>query len=116
MRAPSAINSQRRALRREAAPLYWVVAGVYRALGQPSANAARAVSAAAVLSLWCLYAWAARAGRRRAGTVAAVMLASSVQFTVSTHWVLIDPLLMLFTALAAWAAWERLRGRGRRAR
>ncbi|MFO1402876.1 MAG: phospholipid carrier-dependent glycosyltransferase [Steroidobacteraceae bacterium] len=96
----------------EKPPLYyWVVAGVYRALGQPSANAARAVSAAAgLLSLWCLYAWAARAGRRRAGLVAAVMLASSVQFTVSTHWVLIDPLLMLFTTLASWAAWERLRG------
>jgi 4-amino-4-deoxy-L-arabinose transferase-like glycosyltransferase len=98
----------------EKPPLYyWVVAGVFRVLGHPSADAARAVSAlAGMLSLLCLYAWAVRAGRRRAGLLAVLMLASSVQFTLSTHWVLIDPLLMLFTTLAAWAGWERLRGTG----
>ncbi len=36
------------------------------------------------------------------------MLATSLQFMVSTHWVLIDPLLMLSTTVAAWAAWELL--------
>jgi 4-amino-4-deoxy-L-arabinose transferase-like glycosyltransferase len=99
----------------EKPPLYyWVVAGVFRALGHPSADAARAVSAlAGLLSALCVYAWAARAGRRRAGLIAAAMLATSVQFLVSTHWVLIDPLLMLFTTLAAWAGWELFAGSAR---
>jgi 4-amino-4-deoxy-L-arabinose transferase-like glycosyltransferase len=35
---------------------------------------------------------------------AALALATSVQFMVSSHWVLIDPLLMLFTTLALYAA------------
>ena len=98
----------------EKPPLYyWVVAGVFRALGHPSADAARAVSAlAGLLCALCVYFWAARAGQRRAGFIAAMMLATSVQFLVSTHWVLIDPLLMLFTTLAAWAGWELLAGTG----
>jgi 4-amino-4-deoxy-L-arabinose transferase-like glycosyltransferase len=98
----------------EKPPLYyWVVAGVFRGLGHPSADAARAVSAlAGLLSALCVYCWAVRAGQRRAGLIAATMLATSVQFMVSTHWVLIDPLLMLFTTLAAWAGWELLAGTG----
>ena len=98
----------------EKPPLYyWVVAGVFRGLGHPSANAARAVSAlAGLLTVLCVYLWAARAGQRRAGILAALLLATSVQFLMSTHWVLIDPLLMLFTTLAAWAGWESLAGTG----
>lgn len=96
----------------EKPPLYyWVVAGVHRVVGEPSVTAARAVSAVSGLAtLLCLYGWAARAGRRRAGFLAAFMLATSLQFLVSTHWILIDPLLMLFTTLAAWAGWELLFG------
>lgn len=99
----------------EKPPLYyWVIAGVFRAAGQPSGDLARAVSSLAGLAtLLAVVAWAARAGRREAGLLAALLLATSVQFLVSTHWVLIDPLLMLFTTLAAWAGWERLAGRGR---
>ena len=40
------------------------------------------------------------------------MLATSVQFMLTSHWILIDPMLMLFTTAAAWAAWELLRGTG----
>jgi 4-amino-4-deoxy-L-arabinose transferase-like glycosyltransferase len=101
----------------EKPPLYyWTVAGVFTLLGEPSATAARSVSAvAAFLTLLAVYLW----GRREFGVTAALAacigLASSVQFMISTHWVLIDPLLMLFTTLAAWAGWELIRN-GRRGR
>lgn len=91
----------------EKPPLYyWVVAAVYRLGGGPSALAARAVSVVAGLAtLAVLFFWGSSAYSRGAGVLAALMLASSVQFLVSTHWVLIDPVLMLTTTIAAWAAW-----------
>lgn len=94
----------------EKPPLYyWVVAAVYRLSGGPSVLAARAVSVTAgVATLLLLLQWGARAHSRTAGLIAAAMLATSLQFVVSTHWVLIDPLLMLATTAAAWAAWELL--------
>ena len=71
--------------------------------------AARAVSVAAGwATLLLLLHWGAAARSLRAGLISACLLATSVQFIVSTHWVLIDPLLMLTTTLAAWAAWELL--------
>jgi 4-amino-4-deoxy-L-arabinose transferase-like glycosyltransferase len=94
----------------EKPPLYyWTVAAVFRLTGGPSVLGARAVSvAAAVATLAMLVIWGSAAHSRAAGWLAALMLASSVQFLVSSHWVLIDPLLMMTTTLAAWAAWELL--------
>jgi 4-amino-4-deoxy-L-arabinose transferase-like glycosyltransferase len=94
----------------EKPPLYyWVVAGVYRIAGRASVSAARGVSVVAgFATLLLLWHWAASALSARAGLISACMLASSLQFTVSTHWILIDPLLMLSTTTAAWAAWELL--------
>jgi 4-amino-4-deoxy-L-arabinose transferase-like glycosyltransferase len=94
----------------EKPPLYyWVVAGAYRLTGGPSVLAARAVSVIAGLAtLLLLWHWGCAAHSRRAGLISACMLATSLQFMVSTHWVLIDPLLMLSTTAAAWAAWTLL--------
>jgi len=94
----------------EKPPLYyWVVAAAYRLEGGPSALAARSVSAAAGLgTLWLLYCWVRRARSRGAALTAVFMLATSEQFLVSSHWVLLDPLLVLMTTLAAWAAWTLL--------
>jgi 4-amino-4-deoxy-L-arabinose transferase-like glycosyltransferase len=94
----------------EKPPLYyWTVAAVFRLTGGPSVAAARAVSvASAAATLTLLLAWGSAAHSRAAGWLAALMLASSTQFLVSSHWVLIDPLLMLTTTLAAWSAWELL--------
>jgi 4-amino-4-deoxy-L-arabinose transferase-like glycosyltransferase len=99
----------------EKPPLYyWTVAAVFRLTGGASVAGARAVSvAAAAATLALLVAWGSAAHSRAAGWLAALMLASSAQFLVSTHWVLIDPLLMLTTTLAAWAAWELLARRER---
>jgi 4-amino-4-deoxy-L-arabinose transferase-like glycosyltransferase len=96
----------------EKPPLYyWVVAGAYRLAGTPSALTARLVSViAGVATLMLVFVWAARGHSTLAGVLAALMLATSLQFTVSTHWVLLDPLLMLFTTLAAWSAWRLLAG------
>lgn len=97
----------------EKPPLYyWAVAAAYRVGGGPSALAARLVSVLAGLAtLWLVFLWGARGHSRLAGALAAVMLATSLQFAVSTHWVLLDPLLMLFTTAATWAAWGLLDGR-----
>ncbi|HEY6452949.1 MAG TPA: phospholipid carrier-dependent glycosyltransferase [Steroidobacteraceae bacterium] len=94
----------------EKPPLYyWTVAAVYRLTGGASVLGARAVSVAAgVATLALVVAWGTAAHSRAAGWLAALMLATSVQFMVSSHWVLLDPLLMLCTTLAAWAAWELL--------
>lgn len=101
----------------EKPPLYyWTVAAVFRLSGGATALAARSVSAAAALAtLALLVAWGASAHSRAAGWLAALMLATSAQFVVSTHWVLLDPLLMLATTAAAWTAWELLAGRDRTA-
>ena len=94
----------------EKPPLYyWLVAAVYRLTGGPSVLAARSVSVVAGLAtLTLLLHWGSRAHSRSAGLISTCMLATSLQFVVSTHWVLIDPLLMLSTTVAAWAAWELL--------
>jgi 4-amino-4-deoxy-L-arabinose transferase-like glycosyltransferase len=96
----------------EKPPLYyWVVAGVFRATGGASVAAARAVSVMAGLAtLALLYAWAAAAHSRGAALASTFMLATSVQFLSSSHMVLLDPLLMLSTTLAAWAGWWLLAG------
>ncbi len=94
----------------EKPPLYyWTVAALFRVSGGPSVIAARAVSvAAAAATLAILVLWGGAAHSRAAGWLSALMLATCVQFLVSAHWVLIDPMLMLTTTLAAWAAWELL--------
>jgi 4-amino-4-deoxy-L-arabinose transferase-like glycosyltransferase len=97
----------------EKPPLYyWTVAGIF-ALTGPTAAAARSVSAAAgFLTLLVVFLWGRREFSTRVGMLASLGLATSVQFMISTHWVLIDPLLMLFTTLAAWAGWELIGRRG----
>jgi len=94
----------------EKPPLYyWTVAAVFRLTGGASVLGARAVSVVAGLAtLLLLVLWGSVAHSRAAGWLAALMLASSLQFLVSWHWVLIDPLLMLCTTMAAWSAWELL--------
>jgi 4-amino-4-deoxy-L-arabinose transferase-like glycosyltransferase len=94
----------------EKPPLYyWTVAALFRLSGGPSVLAARSVSVlAGAATLALLVAWGTAAHSRAAGWLSALMLATCVQFMISTHWVLIDPLLMLCTTAAAWAAWELL--------
>lgn len=101
----------------EKPPLYyWTVAGAYALAGKPSAAAARSVSAiAAFATLLILFLWGRREFSSATGLAACLGLASSVQFMISTHWVLIDPMLMLFTTIAAWAGWELIKN-GRKPR
>ena len=101
----------------EKPPLYyWTVAAVYSLTGGASATAARSVSAvAAFLTLLVLFLWGRREFSDGTALAACVGLATSVQFMISTHWVLIDPMLMLFTTVAAWAGWELIKN-GRRPR
>jgi len=99
----------------EKPPLYyWVVATVFQVTGGASVWAARSVSiVSSLLTLLLVYFWGRREFSPRVGALAAIGLVTSVQFMISSHWVLIDPLLMLFMSAATWAAWELLaRGGG----
>jgi 4-amino-4-deoxy-L-arabinose transferase-like glycosyltransferase len=98
----------------EKPPLYyWTVASIFALTGEASAPLARSVSmGASFLTLLIVFLWGRREFSSDVGLVAAIGLAASVQFMISSHWVLIDPLLMLFTTLAAWAGWELVQGRG----
>jgi len=101
----------------EKPPLYyWTVAGVFALAGGSSAAAARAVSiAAGFLTLLVVFVWGRREFSAGVGAAAALGLATSTQFMISSHWVLIDPLVMLFTTVALWAANRLVRGEGGRA-
>lgn len=97
----------------EKPPLYyWLVAAAFRVTGGPSVRVARGVSALlSLLTLVVLYAWTARAASRAVALVAVALLGTSVQFLLTAHWVLLDPLLMLCCSLAAWAGWEVVEGK-----
>jgi 4-amino-4-deoxy-L-arabinose transferase-like glycosyltransferase len=101
----------------EKPPLYyWTVAGVFATTGHISPATARSVSAmAAFLTLVLVFLWGRREFSAAAGGIAALGLATSTRFMISTHWVLIDPLLMLFTTVALWAGWELVKTGGRTA-
>lgn len=95
----------------EKPPLYyWSVASVFSLTGNVSPTMARSVSAlAAFLTLLIVFAWGRRECSTAVGIVAALGMATSERFLVSSHWVLSDPLLMLFTTAALWTGWELLR-------
>jgi len=96
----------------EKPPLYyWTVAAGYSVLGGPSAAAARAVSALAAFgTLAIVLFWGGRMFSPIVGLAAAVGLATSAQFMWTSHWIVMDSLLMLFTTAALWAAHELLQG------
>src|SRR5262249_60548175 len=96
----------------EKPPLYyWTVAGAYALSGGPSAAAARAVSALAAFgTLAIVLFWGGRAFSPVVGLAAAVGLATSAQFMWTSHWIVMDSLLMLFTTAALWAAHELVLG------
>ena len=101
----------------EKPPLYyWTVAGVFALTGKVSPATARSVSAvSAFLTLLLVFLWGRREFSAAVGAVAAIGLATSARFLISTHWVIIDPLLMLFTTGALWAGWSLINGAGRQA-
>jgi 4-amino-4-deoxy-L-arabinose transferase-like glycosyltransferase len=94
----------------EKPPLYyWALAGSYAIAGTSQASA-RAVSGLfGLLTLVVLFFWARRAAGSLAAHTAVFLLAVSVQFFQSTHWVLLDPPLMAFVTVALWGAWEAVR-------
>jgi 4-amino-4-deoxy-L-arabinose transferase-like glycosyltransferase len=96
----------------EKPPLYyWTVATAYSLSGGPSAAAARAVSAlAAFATLAIVLFWGGRVFSPVVGLAAAVALATSAQFMWTSHWIVMDSLLMLFTTAALWAAHELVLG------
>lgn len=98
----------------EKPPLYyWTVAGVFGVFDGASPALARSVSAvASFLTLLIVFLWGRRDFTTGVGLLAAFGLATSAQFLVSSHWVLIDPLLMLFVTAACWSGWELIRNQG----
>jgi 4-amino-4-deoxy-L-arabinose transferase-like glycosyltransferase len=94
---------------------YWLGAGLFALAGGPSVWAARLLSAlCGLLTLLVLYRWGIRAASPSTGLVSVVMMATSSVFLYATHWIILDPLLMLWMTLAAWAGYELIAGGGRR--
>ncbi len=94
---------------------YWLGAGLFALTGGPSVWAARLLSAlCGLLTLLVLYRWGIRAASPAIGLASVVMMATSSVFLYATHWIILDPLLMLWMTLAAWAGYEVLAGGGRR--
>jgi len=93
----------------EKPPLYyWALSAAYAIAGGPSPAAARALSGLmAFLTLLAAYFWARRSASEHVAHMAVFMLATSVQFFQCAHWVLMDPMLMLFLTLASWAGFEQ---------
>ncbi len=90
---------------------YWLGATLFAATGGASIWAARLLSAlAGLLTLWVLYRWGLRAGSSALGLTSAVLFATSSVFLYATHWIILDPLLMLWMTLAAWAGYEVVAG------
>jgi len=96
----------------EKPPLYyWAVAGAYALSGGPSPAAARAVSAAAAFAtLLLVFYWGRAVFSPAVGLVAAAGLATSAQFMWTSHSIVMDSLLMLFTTAALFAAHTLVRG------
>jgi 4-amino-4-deoxy-L-arabinose transferase-like glycosyltransferase len=113
---PSVVPSLNGEVFIEKPPLYyWTVASVFALLGERSAMAARGVScAASFLTLLLVFFWGRRAFSAGVGVAAALGLATSAQFMITAHWIVIDPLLMLFTTAALFTGFEIVRGRGTR--
>jgi 4-amino-4-deoxy-L-arabinose transferase-like glycosyltransferase len=109
--APTVVPTLNDARFIEKPPLYyWAVASAYALFGK-SAAAARAVSAgAAFATLLLVFYWGRRVLSPAVAAAAAIGLATSAQFMVTSHWIVMDALLMLFTTAALWAAHEVLRG------
>ena len=107
--------AERHRVRREAAAVLLDGGRRVRARRRPVRDVPRARSArvAAFLTLLLVFFWGRREFSPAVGVVAAIGLATSVQFMISTHWIVMDPLLMLFTTAAAWAGSELVQGRGR---
>jgi len=112
--APAVVPSLNGDMFVEKPPLYyWTVAGAFELFGGPSVAVARAVSGAAgFLTLLLVFFWGRREFSAEVGLTAAIGLATCEQFAVSSHWILIDPLLMLFTTAALAASSLLVRGVG----
>ncbi len=90
---------------------YWTLAGAYTLAGGPSATAARTVSAAmGFLTLLIVFLWCRSFISKNTAYAAVVILAASLQFFRSTHWILLDPMLMLFVTIALWAGFHLVSG------
>jgi 4-amino-4-deoxy-L-arabinose transferase-like glycosyltransferase len=93
--------------------LYWLQAACYSAFGvnEFAARLPSAVAALFALLVTC------ELGRglfgKRAGLLAALILASSVSFSASAHFANPDALLDLFTALSLYCWWSNFAKRGR---
>jgi 4-amino-4-deoxy-L-arabinose transferase-like glycosyltransferase len=94
---------------------YWTTAAAFRVAGGPSVAAARAVSAtAALLTLVVVFVWVSRAASFSWAAYATVVLADDVRLRHERALGAIDAVLLLFSTVAVWCAWERIGGGGGR--
>jgi len=94
--------------------VYWTMIASYRRFGVTEGAARVPMAAAAMALVFATYLFGERRFGRRAGLAAALVLATGVEFMVTSRLVLTDTLFALFTALACFAFWDGAQDPARR--
>ena len=98
------------------AMVYWLMMASMTAFGRTEAAQRLPMALAAVVLVFAVYGFGARHFGRGTGLAAAVVLATGVEFMVTSRLVLTDTIFALFTSLSCFAVWNgaRAESRGRR--
>ncbi len=91
------------------AMVYWLMMASMRVFGRTEFAERLPMALAACALAFAVYAFGTRHFGRRAGLAAAVVLATGVEFMVTSRMILTDTIFALFTSLACFAFWNGAR-------
>lgn len=94
--------------------VYWGMIASMKAFGVTEAAARLPMSVAAIALVFAVYAFGVRHFGRHAGLAAAAVLATGVEFMVTSRLVLTDTIFALFTSLSCFAFWNGATNESRR--
>ena len=94
--------------------VYWGMITSMKAFGVTEAAARLPMAVAAIALVFAVYAFGVRHFGRHAGIAAALVLATGVEFMVTSRLVLTDTIFALFTSLSCFAFWNGATNESRR--
>ena len=94
--------------------VYWGMIASMKAFGVTEAAARLPMALAAIALVFSVYAFGVRQFGRHAGLAAAAVLATGVEFMVTSRMVLTDTIFALFTSLSCFAYWNGVTHESRR--
>ncbi len=94
--------------------VYWGMIASMKAFGVTEAAARLPMAVAAIALVFAVYAFGVRHFGRHAGLAAALVLATGVEFMVTSRLVLTDTIFALFTSLSCFAFWNGATSESRR--